>query len=187
MIDQNHIPRLFLVVLGGRSTSSHIELHDVRWVVGKNFEETFPQLRKEWFGNRDGLHIDSFMEIKYVDGYEILLRKRSFTNEIKPYKKQLSDKSITKKSLWFVNFGGYDPSQLLELHQFRLVVAKSAFEAKKIVKSKVLHSALQLHKDDCYSINAVQNYYVDLIPDPKDRSQELKPDWFGYLKIDKLI
>ena len=53
------VNRLFLVVLGGRTRNSHVEQHDVRWVVGISIEDTFPQLCKEWFGCQSGLHIDS--------------------------------------------------------------------------------------------------------------------------------
>tara|TARA_Y100001978_G_scaffold183812_1_gene181671 strand:- start:245 stop:361 length:117 start_codon:yes stop_codon:yes gene_type:complete len=30
---------LFIVVLGGRSLKSNVEIHDVRWVVGKTIED----------------------------------------------------------------------------------------------------------------------------------------------------
>ena len=70
--------KLFLVVLGGRTSSSHIELHDVRWVIGEGIQDTFPQLRKEWFGLAKGLHIDSYLEIRFVDGYQVLIEKTKF-------------------------------------------------------------------------------------------------------------
>ena len=40
---------LFLVVVGGRSHKANIELHDVRWVIGSKIEDTFDQLRNDWF------------------------------------------------------------------------------------------------------------------------------------------
>ena len=57
---------LFIVVLGGRSLKSNIEIHDVRWVLGKTIEDTFPELRKQWLGKKNGLHIDSYKCIKYI-------------------------------------------------------------------------------------------------------------------------
>ena len=71
--------KLFLVVLGGRTNKSNIELHDVRLVIGKQIEDTFSRLRQEWFGHKKGLHIDSYVEISYVDGYkvEIISKKDS--------------------------------------------------------------------------------------------------------------
>jgi hypothetical protein len=44
--------QLFLVVLGGRIDGCHIELHDVRFVVGASIDDTLPQLRQQWFGYR---------------------------------------------------------------------------------------------------------------------------------------
>ena len=66
---------LFIVVLGGRSIKSNIEIHDVRWVIGESIEDTFPELREQWLGKKGGLHIDSYKCIKYVDGYEIVISK----------------------------------------------------------------------------------------------------------------
>ena len=60
-----------MIVLGGRANKSNVELHDVRWVVGSKIEDTFPILRRDWFGSPDGLHIDSYKKIKHVDGYQI--------------------------------------------------------------------------------------------------------------------
>ena len=64
---------LFLVVLGGRADKANVELHDVRWAVGSQIEDTFNDLRNNWFGSIDGLHIDSFKKIEYIDGYKINL------------------------------------------------------------------------------------------------------------------
>ena len=45
---------LFLVVVGGRSPKANVELHDVRWVIGTKIEDTFDQLRNDWFGSNNG-------------------------------------------------------------------------------------------------------------------------------------
>ena len=79
---------LFLVVLGGRAKKANVELHDVRWVIGSRIEDTFDVLRRDWFGIIDGLHIDSYKRINYVDGYRINLKKiydclKNESNEIK--------------------------------------------------------------------------------------------------------
>ena len=50
-----HEKFLFLVVVGGRSPKANIELHDVRWVIGSKIEDTFDQLRNDWFGSYIGL------------------------------------------------------------------------------------------------------------------------------------
>ena len=65
---------LYLIVLGGRANKSNVELHDVRWVVGSKVEDTFPILRRDWFGSPEGLHIDSYKKIQYIDGHKINLK-----------------------------------------------------------------------------------------------------------------
>ena len=134
---------LYLVVLGGRANKANIELHDVRWVVGSRIEDTYDTLRKDWFGSPKGLHIDSYKKIKYLDGYKINLRN---AKNLKIDNK-FSKKSNTKKNLWFVNIGGYDPSSLQEKHEFGLVIATNKLEAKNIAKSKWLIGSKKKHID----------------------------------------
>ena len=78
---------LFLFVLGGRAKKANVELHDVRWVIGSRIEDTFDVLKKDWFGTLEGLHIDSYKKIKFVDGYKINLK--NFKNSI-PKNKQVN-------------------------------------------------------------------------------------------------
>ena len=122
-----HEKFLFLVVVGGRSPKANIELHDVRWVIGSKIEDTFDQLRNDWFGADNGLHIDSYKKIDSIDGYKINLRSKE---NREPKNKILKKEKISKKKLWFVNIGGYNPSSLQEKHEFGLVVASSPSEAK---------------------------------------------------------
>ena len=70
------LPTLFLVVLGGRTATSHIELKDVGFVAGQTNEATFPELRRQWFGRREGLHLDAFMAVRAVDGYTVRLERQ---------------------------------------------------------------------------------------------------------------
>ena len=81
---------LYLVVLGGRAKKANIELHDVRWVVGSEIEDTYDTLRKDWFGSPKGLHIDSYKKIKYIDGYKI--------NLINFEKNKINKKKLVKKN-----------------------------------------------------------------------------------------
>ena len=63
----NNEPNLYLVVIGGRIPKANVEVHDVRWVIGCKIEDTFDDLRKNWFGSIEGLHIDSYKKIYSVD------------------------------------------------------------------------------------------------------------------------
>ena len=47
-----------------------------------------------------------------------------------------------------MNFGGYDPTSIAELHQFGLFVARSAADAKRKGKAALLTGSLEQHKDE---------------------------------------
>ena len=179
---------LFIVVLGGRSLKSNIEIHDVRWVIGETIEDTFPELRKQWLGKKSGLHIDSYKCIKYVDGYKIVVSKSNKYSSNSPNTKKLS--------LWFVNLGGYNPKKMYEEHEFNLIVAEKANEAKIKAKKNWETNLKDKHNDDLSSINyleqiddlhsiKIKNWELNLILDPEERNEKLIPDWYGYRRIDK--
>ena len=90
---------LFLVFLGGRANKANIELHDVRWVIGSRIEDTFDVLKKDWFGTLEGLHIDSYKKIKFVDGYKINLKNSKNINpkNQKSYSNKESKKAMVCK------------------------------------------------------------------------------------------
>jgi len=163
------MPKLFMVYLGGKAATSHIELHDIRFVVGDSIEETYLTLRKEWFGDLTGLHIDSYMEVRNIGGYNIELRTTPATQT---------------EHLFFVNIGGYDPGNILEQHQIGLFVANSPIEAKKRAKATLLVDTVDQHKDnlytvdECFSLGQVGQHYIHL--ELGGEPQIIKPDWFGY-------
>ena len=186
---------LYLVVLGGRAKKANIELHDVRWVVGSKIEDTYDTLRKDWFGSPKGLHIDSYKKIKHIDGYKINLI--NFERD-KKEAKQLVKKNKSKKYLWFVNLGGYNPTSMQEKHEFGLVAASTKLEAKNIAKSKWLIGCKKKHKDDiaslkmlfgsddCELIKKIGNWEIELTPDNNFIEENNYPDWYGYKKIDNI-
>lgn len=186
---------LFLVVLGGRADKANVELHDVRWVVGPKIEDTFKVLKKGWFGSIDGLHIDSFKKIEYVDGYKINL-KNFEKNKIK--NRQSVNQMNLPPNLWFVNIGGYDPSSMQEKHEFGLVVASSSLEAKNKAKSKWLIGCRKKHKDDIASLNTliscddcqliknIDRWEIELNFENNLVEETNYPDWYGYRRIDKI-
>ena len=183
---------LYLVVIGGRLPKANIELHDVRWVLGSKIEDTFCDLRKGWFGSIDGLHIDSYKKIYSVDGHKIKLKK----SQNKKSKINLIKKAKDTKKLWFINLGGYDPKSMQEKHEFGLVVASNASDAKKLAKSKWLNGFKKKHNDDidclqrfadvddCKLIKNINNWEIELMPKDVKVVETNYPDWFGYLRID---
>ncbi len=159
---------LYLVVMGGRIRGSHVEIHDVRWVIGETIESTIPSLKTEWIGKTSGLHIDSYKTIRFVDGYRVTLMKKN------------NDSSEEINKLWFVNLGGYKTDELLEQHHLELVVAPSIQVAKKKAHKKWTEPVNQIHKDDHAAIIRLSEYSIVLEPDPQRRDDGMSPDWSGY-------
>ena len=194
MLD-NEKKYLFLVVLGGKADKANIELHDVRWVIGSKIEETYDVLRNDWFGSFEGLHIDSYKKINYVDGYKINLK--NIDNE-KLKNNKFHNGNHPQINLWFVNIGGYDPSSMQEKHEFGLVVASSSIEAKNKAKSKWLNGLKKKHKDDisplndfwtyddCEIITKIDNWEIELKQENNSLEETFYPDWYGYKRIDMI-
>ena len=186
---------LYLVVLGGKANKANVELHDVRWVIGSKIEDTYDALRNDWFGLREGLHIDSYKKINYVDGYKINLK--NIENE-KLKNNKFRRGNFSQLNLWFVNIGGYDPSSMQEKHEFGLVVAKSSLDAKNKAKSKWLNGFKKKHKDDISSlkdfgtvddleiIKKIGNWEIELIRENNFIEETNYPDWYGYRRIDNV-
>ena len=162
--------KLFAVYLGGRADRCNIELHDVVFVVGSSIEEAFPILSKKWFGNLDQFHIDSYMHLHYVDGFEIHLSKETPT-------------ATSSKKLFFINLGAYKPYEFTEYHQSAFYVSESSPDAVKRAKSELCQGLETIHKDDVIvldsvrtpldfdvddilEISAVDDYYISLVPTP---------------------
>lgn len=188
-------PRLFLVVLGGRVQGCLIEQHDVRLVVGTSLEATIPELRRQWRGLRRGLHIDSWVRVERLEGYRVRLCPAPApqpTPTPAPTEAPTQAPSVGGERLWFVNIGGYDPDQLLEQHAFGLFVARSAQAARAKARRTLLTAAAQQHKDDlravddCLALAELQGWRVHLERDASGAPppQPLRPDWFGYRRID---
>ena len=184
------INNLFIVVLGGKVKGSHIEQHDVRWVVGNTIEDTFDQLREGWFGEKKGLHIDSYIKVKNIDGYKVIIKSEDLSLNFKETKKD--------KSLWLINSGYYSQYSMYEKHKLFLVVAKNIFQARQIVRTRWGKLNEKIHFDNLHSISKVESlspseslnnksghqWRIILKEDNSLLNQELIPDWYGYLRID---
>lgn len=170
--------KLFMVYLGGSAPGANIELHDIRFVVAKTIEASYAQLKRQWFGAKNSVHMDSYVHLHHVDGYRIELT-RSNQREADPSAPQ---------RLYFVNFGAYFPGNMAEFHDFTLVVASSPEQAKSLARRKVLQGSLakseQFHKDDlvsvddCLAIDLIDGFQIRLMED--GQHQALEPDWMGY-------
>lgn len=150
--------KLYAVLLGGRAKGCSIELHDVVFAIGTSLETLYPQLVNQWFGGMTkSLHIDSSVELKYVDGHEIVIKPRH-------------EKQDTDKTLYFANFGGYKPGYFGEIHEVNFYVASSRTEALARAKNDLCvglhqqHSDDHLDVDDLITINNIDAYTISLKP-----------------------
>ena len=167
--------RLFAVYLGGRAPKCNIELHDVVFVAGDTVEGTYHQLMDKWFGNPLRMHIDSWLELKIVDGWRVSLKREPSTGPQK---------------LFFINLGAYSPGQFTELHANAFVVATSGQEVNRKAKRDLLRDTDSLHTDDlyeiddCLEIGEVDGLHVHL--EPTEERPAFEPQ-NGYYKIPKEV
>jgi hypothetical protein len=157
--------KLYAVVLGGDAEKSNTELHDVVFAVGSSIEDCYFQLLDKWFGLPEKMHIDSYMELDVVDGFEISLHKETSKER--------------DKKLFFINLGAYREGDFMEHHASTFLVGKLATDIKKRAKDKLLNGYDEVHKDDLYevddmiAIEELGGYYVHLTP--TEKTENLKP------------
>jgi hypothetical protein len=160
--------KLFSVVLGGRATGCNIELHDVVFVIGHSIEETYPQLVNKWFGHKKQLHVDSFIELKYIDRHEIIISR---------------EKPKNSKKLFFVNFGAYQPGYFGEVHAIDFYVGSDKpnvlARAKKNLCVDLIepHCDDNLYVDDIMAFQKIDQYYLHLVPSAKPAAIEIISDY----------
>lgn len=131
--------KLFAIYIGGELKEANIELHDMRFVVAPSIAETHEELRRQWWGVPDSLHIDCWAELDQVDGYNITLRPEPFAG---------------REKLYYLNMGGYDPGEFIEKHQNVFVVATGISEAKARALKLIGHWKLP-HRDEIYEADKI--------------------------------
>ncbi|WP_409295780.1 DUF1543 domain-containing protein [Pseudomonas sp. KCJK8670] len=151
---------LYIVMLGGRHPRARIEVHDVLFAQADSLEQTYPQLCQGWFGSRQGLHIDSWIEVSGVDHYRVEFSQAAPGSD--------------DPRLFFINLGGYEDGVFGEAHRYLLVVARDKAEAKRLGKRRLQANWLKQHidtvleVDDCLPIEWVNGRYVHLIEGTHD-------------------
>ncbi len=147
---------LFVVMLGGKHPKAKIEVHDVVFVTGNSIEDCYPELRQQWFGTMAGMHIDSWMQVDGVEGYQVRFSEQA--------------PAADELRLFFINLGGYTPGAFGEDHHYLLVTAKDKTEAKQKGKMHLPkswdkpHTDAVLDVDDCIAIDQIGGRYVRLSP-----------------------
>jgi len=167
--------KLFAVYLGGRAAKCNTELHDVVFVVGSSIEATYHQLMDKWFGDPLKVHIDSWLELRIIDGQRIAL---------------CPNRTVQSKKLFFINLGAYLPGQFTELHANAFAVAETDQQVKLRAKSELLRGTQSVHTDDlfdiddCLEIAEVDGHHIHL--EPTADIQPFEPN-NGYYVIPKPV
>lgn len=126
--------KLFAVYVGGELEGANIELHDMRFAIAATIEDTYDELRRQWWGTPKSLHIDCWSELSRADGYSITLKP---------------EPADGPNRLFYVNLGGYDGDNFAEAHKNMFVVAETESKAKVRALKTVRHWHA-FHKDDLY-------------------------------------
>lgn len=134
--------KLYAIYIGGATKTSLIELHDMRFVIAKSIKDTYDELKRDWWGTPESLHIDCWGELKSADGHNIHLRDHP-------------QEGFGQK-LYFVNLGGYDPNEFSELHKNVFVVAPTESKAK-VKALKTILDWQSHHKDYLYDVEQAVN------------------------------
>ncbi|PTB90905.1 DUF1543 domain-containing protein, partial [Marivirga lumbricoides] len=140
------------------------ELHDVVFTVGETIKETYHDLLDKWFGLPQKMHIDSYMVLDVVDGYEVHLKE---------------ERPDQRQKLFFINLGAYKKGDFMEHHANTFLVSDSVIEVKKRAKQNLLKGYEEVHKDDLYEVDdlleitELNGLHVHLIP--TNRKQNLVP------------
>jgi hypothetical protein len=157
--------KLFAVYLGGRAPRCNTELHDVVFVAGDTIESTYESLMDKWFGDPQRMHLDSWIELRVVDGHAVGLSPK---------------KAPAGKRLYFINLGAYLPGQFTEVHANAFVVAESEAQVKARAKRDLLRGMDSVHTDDlydvddCLEISEVDGLHVIL--EPTTLTQAFEPN-----------
>jgi hypothetical protein len=148
--------KLFVVIVGGTVPGAHVELHDTRFVIGRTIEDCYADLRAQWWGTPESLHLDAWGALEWADGWRVEIADRPAARDEK---------------LWFFNLGGYDPARFDELHANLFVVGADWRAAKKRALEKAASDWVSPHKDYVFDVDvavdvaAAAKGHVRLVPD----------------------
>jgi len=162
--------KLFAVYLWGYIDGCHVEIHDVRFVIGEKIEDTYKQLKDQWIGWPTYFHIDAYMELINIDGYNISVSK---------------DKPKLKDKLYFVFMGAYDKKLFWELHEIAFYIWQNEETVKERALNELCVGTQLPHKDTLYDVDSIVEisnigeYHVSL-EYTGEKTQDIKPDWFGF-------
>jgi len=173
-----------MVLLGCRPPGRNTEQHDIFFGIATYLDQLTPAIKQFW--PEGYVHIDSWREVTYANGYKI---------EIKPRANAVDE---TPK-LYFINLGGYKPADLEEYHYKMVVAAEDMGDAVKMSKLTAFYKHTGIpggpsHIDDKFGIDVDDTaeisellsahdkaaYSIHLLPETGGLEDELH---VGYIRI----
>lgn len=124
--------KLYMIGLGGSIKNANVEVHSMQFAIADRIEDCFEEMKTRWYG--DSLHLDSYIEMNYIDGYKIDLN------------------SDTDKELYMIVFGGYKKGVIDELHDYTYLLANTKAEAKKKAKTMFAQFPNMNHVDEVVNV-----------------------------------
>ena len=128
--------------VGGDCANSNIELHDIRFSIGETDAACHEDLRRQWWGEPKSLHIDCWGAIEQADGFNVAINSVPTPGQA--------------EKLFFLNLGGYDPSEFGELHKNVLLVAADVRTAIARALGGIRDWSLR-HRDRIFDIEKTIN------------------------------
>jgi hypothetical protein len=133
--------KIFIIYLGGKHPKANIEVHDLVVTSGNCIQDCVNFCIHSWFANHDSILVKSN---PHIDGYYQLELPKNYS-------------SNGQYSLFCLNYGGYLPNQLAEMHEFIIVFAKDKNDAIKQSNKKLKLKFDLLHMDNCLQLDELIN------------------------------
>ncbi len=153
--------KLFMIHVGGHTKGSTIEVHDCMFIVSNTFEGTIEEVKKRWYGTPEGLHIDSYKVINFVDNYRLVLGLKN------------------DKKLYMVNYGGFHPEFTQEVHKNAFFVTDK--NPKTIANRMMSQFEYMDHIDAITDVEEEAGISIGFLKGEYTYISEV--DWKGYKKI----
>ncbi len=177
-----------MLMIGCKPRGRHTEQHDIFFGIAQSMSDLIPQLKAFWPEAEGDIHIDAWRAVTVVDGFRVeMIPKSTESNQ---------------NALFFINLGGYKPSEFEEYHYKLITVAESLSEATKRSKATAFYKhcgfkGATSHIDDKYGIDIDDAYKVEEMLSPSLKEQfslKLSPDenadddelHIGYLTLRKM-
>ena len=145
-----------MLLVGATPPGRHIEQHDVFFGIGETVKDLLPEVEAFWPEAKNGLHLDAWREVNFVNGYRVSVTEEPTTD--------------SPVRLFFINLGGYKQDEFEEFHYKMLIAAADKGEAVMQAKNTAFfrHTGFKgatSHIDDKYGVDVDDVYAIaDILP-----------------------